>query len=435
MITTAAILAGGKGTRLGPLAEATPKPMLDICGTPLLERQIKVLKRYGVTRVFMLIQHRSRIIEDHFGDGSRFGMKIHHVVEDGPQGTGGALKGLAGHVDDDFFLIFGDVVFDMNLSRLAGFHAKKKVAATLVVHPTDHPHDSDLIRTDSLGIVRELLLKPHAEEPLCNLGNAGLYCLSPRIFDFIPDTPCDLMKEVLRDILNAGQSVAAYRTPEYLKDMGTPERLVRVANDMQSGRVADKNLDNPQSAVFIDRDGTLIELVDQLHKVEDLAPYPHAAEALRRLNESDFLSVLVTNQPVVARNLCSHEDVHDIHDRMEALLGRAGGWLDGLYFCPHHPDSGYPEENSDLKIACDCRKPGIGMFKQAASDLNIDLKTSWMVGDSTMDIQAGKNAGLRTILVKTGNGGADAKYDVTPDFMADNLARAVDIIKNNETDG
>lgn len=428
MITTAAILAGGMGTRLGSLAETVPKPMLDICGTPLLERQVEILKRYGVKRIIMLIRHHANVIEKHFGDGSRFGIEIRHVIEDEPQGTGGALKGLAHAVNDDFFLIFGDVVFDMDLSRLAAFHEDREALATLVVHPTDHPHDSDLVQTDSGSMIRELLLKPHDGAPLCNLGNAGLYCISPKLFDFIPDRPCDLMKGVLQDALNAGQPLAAYRTPEYLKDMGTPDRLKRICGHVESGRVAAKNLENPQPAVFLDRDGTLIEYVKLLHKAGDIAPYPFSAKALQRLNASHYLSILITNQPVVARNLCSCEDVHMIHDRMEAILGRDGGWLDALYFCPHHPDSGYPEENPEFKIPCDCRKPGIGMFEQAAAELNIDLAASWMIGDTTMDIQAGSNAGVRTILVQTGEGGKDGKHDVKPDFVARDLAQAVDII-------
>lgn len=428
MIRKAAILAGGKGTRLGSLAGDRPKPMVAVDGVPLLERQIRCLTRYGVDEVFLLTRHRSEVIENHFGDGSDFGVTIRHIVEDEPLGTGGALRGLAGLADEDFYLIFGDVAFDMALSRLAAFHEARHPLATLVVHPSDHPLDSDLVRVDRFGMVRELVLKPHAGEPPCNLGNAGLFVISPDLLTEIPDRPGDLMKDVLADTLAAGHPLAAYRTPEYLKDMGTPDRLTRVNDDMASGRVAARNLDGPRFAVFLDRDGTLIEQVDQLCRADDLAPFEFSGPALRRLNRSNFLSVLVTNQSVVARGLCSPDDLFAIHDRMEALFGRAGGWLDALYFCPHHPDGGYPEENPEFKVPCDCRKPGIGMFTQAAADLNIDMVSSWMVGDTTTDILAGKKAGVRTILVHTGLAGKDGKFDVRPDFEAQDLAGAVDII-------
>jgi len=428
LITTAAILAGGMGTRLGSLTESRPKPMLEICGKPLLEHQIEVLKRHGVRKVVILSRHQAHVIQEHLGDGSRMGIEILHVVEDGAQGTGGALRGLQGVVSENFFLVFGDVVFDMDMSRLAARHEKHEAIATLAVHPTDHPLDSDLVDVGRTDQVRQLLLKPHRHQPDCNLGNAGLYCLSPLVLDFIPHGPCDLMKDILPVVLKAKQPVAAYRTPEYIRDMGTPNRLDRVSEDMASGRVSARSLDRPQSAVFLDRDGTLIELVNQLNRMEDIRPFPFSAGALERLNRSNHLSVLVTNQPVVARNLCSLEDVHDMHNHLEALLGKDRGWLDALYFCPHHPDSGYPEENPEFKIACACRKPGTGMFEQAARDLNIDLAASWMVGDTTVDIQAGLNAGLKTILVRTGQGGRDRKFDAMPDYVAEDLPRAVDII-------
>lgn len=153
-----------------------------------------------------------------------------------------------------------------------------------------------------------------------------------------------------------------------------------------------------------------------------------AADAVRRLNEAGYLVVLVTNQPVVARGLCGIEDVKLIHKKMQMLLGEEGAYLDDILFCPHHPDKGFPEENVQYKISCNCRKPATGMINEAAEKYNIDLSRSVMIGDSTIDIQTGKNAGMHTILLLTGQAGKDGKYDAVPDISANNLADAVTII-------
>ena len=153
-----------------------------------------------------------------------------------------------------------------------------------------------------------------------------------------------------------------------------------------------------------------------------------AVDAIRKINQSGRLGIVITNQPVVARGLCEIEDVENIHKKMETLLGKEGVFLDDVFYCPHHPDKGYPEENPAYKIPCECRKPKTGMIREAAERYNIDLAGSWMIGDTTMDIQTGINAGMRTALVLTGEAGNDKKYDVKPDLVCRNLLDAVEKI-------
>ena len=156
-------------------------------------------------------------------------------------------------------------------------------------------------------------------------------------------------------------------------------------------------------------------------------------EAIKKNNASGRLGIVVTNQPVVARGLCDIVDVENIHKKLATLLGREGAFLDDIQFCPHHPDKGFPEENPAYKIPCECRKPKTGMIEKAAEKYNIDLAESWMIGDTTMDIQTGINAGMRTVLVLTGEAGKDKKYDVKPDFVCGNLLEAVEKILEEET--
>jgi len=423
----AVILAGGKGVRLHPLTVDLPKPMIEIAGKPVLEHQLLVLKEHGVNKAIILAGYLGQKIVDYFGDGSDWGISISYRQESVPLGTAGAVKALQDELNEDFLLVYGDVFFDFDIDMAVSLHRQSGAAATLVAHPTDHPQDSDLLDLDAAQNITEIIKKPHAGG-LGNIGNAAFYVLSPRVFPYIPEGKADFMHDVFPQMLENGEHLVAYKTAEYLKDMGTVERLQTVRQDYVSGRIERCSQKTPRPAIFIDRDGTLIEDVDLLHRAEDLVLFQTVPAALKRLNNADFLCLLATNQPVVARNLCSLEELHRINKTFESLLGESGCHLDQLFFCPHHPDAGYPEENPAFKIRCDCRKPAIGMIRQAQDMFNIDMSRSWFVGDTTIDLQTGKNAGLRTILVRTGKGGLDGKYSVTADHVAEDFATAVEHI-------
>jgi D,D-heptose 1,7-bisphosphate phosphatase len=189
--------------------------------------------------------------------------------------------------------------------------------------------------------------------------------------------------------------------------MGTPDRYYAVCDDVISGKVARLNRAYARPAVFLDRDGVINYEVDLLHRVEQMQLIPGAAEAIRRINQMGYLAIVVTNQPVIARNLCSFEDLEQIHMQMETLLGHEHAYVNAIYYCPHHPDAGYPEERKEYKIRCNCRKPAPGMLLQAAKDWNIDLENSYMIGDSQRDVEAGHNAGVKqSILIPSNQAGA-----------------------------
>ncbi len=215
-----------------------------------------------------------------------------------------------------------------------------------------------------------------------------------------------------------------------MKDAGTPERFMKACEEQAKGVWNAKCLKNKQKAIFLDRDGTINVLKGFLTKAEDFELLPTVAEAIKKINSSEYLAIVVTNQPVIARGECTYEELEKIHNKLETLLGRKGAFINDLFFCPHHPHKGYKGEVPELKIDCNCRKPKTGMIVKAADKYNIDLSKSWFVGDTTGDIQTGINAGLKTVLVKTGEAGKDGKYPVKADFEADNLADAVDIILN-----
>ena len=162
---------------------------------------------------------------------------------------------------------------------------------------------------------------------------------------------------------------------------------------------------------------------DQFELIDD------AALAIRKINKSEYLAIAVTNQPGLAKGFFIYDTLNKIHKKMDTLLGLDGAYLDGLYFCPHHPEKGFSGEVPELKIECECRKPAPGLIFRAASEFNIDLKKSFFIGDRYTDILAGKNAGVKTILLKTGHAGADRdKHTVKPDYTFVTLYDAVNYI-------
>ena len=420
----AVIMAGGKGTRIASVARDIPKPMIPIEGRPVLEHELECLREQGFTDIILTVSHLGHVIMDYFGDGSGispatgkpFGVKIEYFMEAEPLGNAGALFRLKDKLTEDFLLLNADAIFDIDFGRFVTWHREKGGLATLFTHPNSHPYDSGLILADEDGAVRQWLTKEDARPQWYrNRVNAGLHVLSPALLEKQPDTPkIDLDRQLLKPLAGTGK-MYCYDSPEYVKDMGTPERYECVCRDYAAGLVRARNLRNKQRAIFLDRDGTINRYVGFLRDIEQFELLPGAAEAIRRINASGYLAIVVTNQPVIARGEVTREQLREIHDKMETLLGREGAYVDAIYYCPHHPHRGYPGEVAELKINCGCRKPKPGLLLQAAEDYNIDLTKSWMIGDSENDVQAGRAAGCRTMRI--GENGSASLLDAVERIM------------------
>lgn len=428
----AVIMAGGKGTRLRTITnDEIPKPMAPVAGKPILLWQVEQLRGQGITDIIMIIGHLGHKIREFFRDGQDFGVKIRYIEETTPLGTAGALSMLPPYLTGkDFFLVFGDVLFDIDLKRMTAFHEDRGAVATLFAHPNMHPFDSDLIVCDETGKILRFDSKHNVRDYWYrNCVNAGFYLLNREVCLRVPEnTKMALEKQLLTGLIEEGAPVYGYISPEYIKDVGTVDRISHAEKELTSGFIVSRSLKNPQKAIFLDRDGTINKKNGLVYQEEQFELEDCAVEAIRKINLSGYLAIVITNQPVVARGLCEIGDVERIHMKMETLLGREGVYLDAVKYCPHHPDKGYPEENPAYKIPCHCRKPDIGMIEECAKQFNIDLSRSWMVGDTTIDIQTGVNAGVRTALVLTGDAGQDKKYTVQPDLVCADLSEAVDKI-------
>lgn len=433
----AAIIAGGKGTRICSIAgDLIPKSLLPVAGEPVVFRQLQLLARYGVRDVAVLAGYLADSLRERMlPKANMLGMHLEFFVEDKPLGTAGGFLAASDFLSgSDFFVLYGDVAIEMDLMRLLCFHRNKveKAVATVVAHPNDHPHESDLLRIDENGRILEVLPRKKREPGFYhNLVPAATYCFSDEIFEFIePSVEQDFIADVFPGIINRGRAVYAYVTPEYLRDMGTVTRYEMVERDITSGLFEKMNFSIRRPAVFFDRDGVLTRELGNRGIVhhDEMELIPGAGEAVRLVNDAGWLAVLTTNQPQVAKGFVTFDELDVIQAKLETLLGCEHAKLDGIYFCPHHPESGFEGEVPELKIECDCRKPKAGMLLQAVKDLPVLLDQSCIIGDSWRDVGAGRAAGVSAYGVRTGFGCRDCTGDYEPALIFPEVLEAVKFV-------
>lgn len=424
------IMAGGRGTRITSVASDIPKPMIKIGDKPVLEHELECLKSQGFTDIIITVSHLGHIIMDYFGDGSKispatgkpFGVHIEYYFEKEPLGNAGALFKIKDKLTNDFLLLNADALFDVDFNRFVKYHEQHGALVTLFAHANDHPYDSGLLVVDKDNYVQQWLTKEDVRPQYYrNIVNGGLHVISPKVLDVEINTPkIDLDRQILKPLAGTGKMLC-YNSPEYAKDMGTPERYYAACADYKSRKIQGKNLRNKQKAIFLDRDGTINKYVGYLRTPEQFELLDGVGEAIRKINLSGYLAIVVTNQPVIARGEVTVDGLQEIHNKMETMLGKEGAYLDGVYYCPHHPDKGFAGEVEELKIVCECRKPKAGLLLQAAKDFNIDLSQSWMIGDSENDVLAGRNAGCKTALIGETDYGQNLQFTSLLDFVKEIL--------------
>ncbi len=396
----AAILAGGKGTRLLEVFPDTPKPMVPFCGKPLLQHTIEMLVCQNIKQITLILGYKAETIKDYFGRGAKYGAEIEYVVEKEPLGSGGALSLLP---FEDTLVLMGDLYCEVDFRRFISYHQSLKADITLLVHPNDHFYDSDVVITDNDYKVLDWKVKNRqGNEDVRNCVNAGMFVFDKHALPRGLAEFKNLEHDVVFPMIGK-KKVCFYKSTEYVKDIGTAKRFSRVESDIKLGIPKARSLQNRQKAIFVDRDGTVNESDGYITSPEQLALLPGVAQAIKMINHSEYLVICVTNQPVIARGDVTLEELNSIHARLDTLLGREGAYLDDLLFCPHHPDKGFANERLEYKVECECRKPKPGLLLKAARRYNIDLSKSYMIGDSISDMQAGENARCKPILVYENN--------------------------------
>lgn len=421
-------MSGGKGTRIKRYFKG-PKILINIFNKPLLHWHIRVAKKYKIKKILIITGYKSEEIKKYIAK-IKTNIKIIIFKEEILNGTGGALIKVKKFLDNEFFLIYGDVIQNINLKNFYEFH-KKKSDVTIFTHPNDHPESSDLIVADKNNRVVKIMKYPHKAKMYGNLSIAAAFCIKKKFLNkinFFGKEKIDLVKDILTKRLNL--KIYSYQSTDLIKDCGNINRVQEINKNKNFFNKL-KDFKNKNKCIFLDMDGTVVEEVNRLNTYKKLKYFPHVSNIIKEINKSNFLVVLITNKPIIAKGFCSEDMLIKIFNSLETHLALSHSFLDRIYYCPHHPIRGFKGEVKSLKIDCDCRKPKTGLLKKASKEMNISLDKSWIIGDSTTDIQLAKNAKMKSILVNTGYKGQDKKFNVNPDLKFNNLKTAVRFILSN----
>ncbi|HEY9059272.1 MULTISPECIES: sugar phosphate nucleotidyltransferase [Oscillospiraceae] len=240
----ALFLAGGLGTRLKPITDDLPKPMVPIMGKPLLERNIENLKKHGVDEIVLSTCYKPHKIEKYFEDGRKLGVKISYISEDVPLGTAGAIKNAQRFFNDTFLVFNADILSDIDISEMIRFHKEKGALATIAVTQVDNPSAYGVIEHDKNGFVTAFKEKPQPHESSSNLINAGVYIFEPQLLDEIPSgRAVSIERETYPLLLQKGFKIAVYNRCSYWLDLGTPEKYLKAHNDILEGNLQIGNHD------------------------------------------------------------------------------------------------------------------------------------------------------------------------------------------------
>jgi D,D-heptose 1,7-bisphosphate phosphatase len=392
----AVILGGGKGTRLGALAQGLPKPLVTVGGRPFIHYLITALRRHGFTDIVLLVGPYRDSYANLLGDGSRLAVKATFIPEDPPADTAGALVLARPFLAERFLLLNGDSFFDFNLLDLAARESPEAWLVWLALRtvPDVGRYGAVLLEGTRVRAFGEKI----ASGP--GLINAGVYWLKREVLDEIGPPPISMERDLLPRLI-AHRLVNGTVYDGRFIDIGTPEDLARADMLMPDWEV--------RPAAFLDRDGVLNRDTGYVHRAEDFVWIAGAKRAIKCLNDLGYFVFVITNQAGVARGFYKPEDVDKLHQWINEDLQPTGAHVDAFYFCPHHPE-GIAE---GYGIICDCRKPAPGLLLEAMRNWPVRRDGSFLIGDKDIDLAAAKAAGITGVLFDSQKN----LYDVIKDFL------------------
>ncbi len=401
-LNQAVISLGGKGSRLSKLTLDLPKPLFEINGRSTLERCIENLSIQGIRKYIFLLHYKYEIfLEESLNLEKKYNVKIISHNEFSPRGEAGSLREVLKELEDTFLFINGDIIFDVDLNRFSNFHFNMSADITLATHLTSHPEDSDCIIENLSSSIFDFKYK---QDNLLNkyfyLGNAGIAIVNK---DIVADTEIFASNNIsffkdyaIKNHLN-GKKVLSYNTTEYIKDMGTVARFKQVSQDLKNKLVNFCSYKKKQSALFLDRDNTIIKCPEKKYitKENQIYFYQDRLKKIAEISSNFNIVILISNQPQISMGKISMQEVINLNGLIINYCKEKNLNIGVSTFCPHHPDFGFENEVRELKLNCFCRKPSPGMFLEQIYLRNIEIKDSLMIGDSWRDKKAAENLNIK----------------------------------------
>ncbi len=377
-IEQAVILAGGLGTRMRPITDTVPKPMIQIHERPFLEYLIEELARHGIERVVLLLGYLPDIVREHFGDGRKFGVRIDYSVSAVEDETGSRIRKAEHLMDPVFLLMYCDNYWPLRLGAMTRTFDDSGAAAQITAYRNADGYTRSNVRVGEQGLV-DVYDRSRTAPGLAGV-DIGFALVRKEALRHIPGGGNPSFESTVYPALVAASQLGAYVTDHRYYSIGSPERVESTERFFER-----------RPAIILDRDGVLNvrpPKAEYVTSADEFRWLPGAKEALALLKGAGYMVVVVSNQAGIARGALSEGALAEIHDRMRRDAEAAGGGIDAVYYCPHGWDDG-----------CDCRKPNPGMLFAAQHDMDLDLSRTYFIGDDPRDVEAGEAAGCPTLLV------------------------------------
>ena len=375
--TQAVILAGGLGTRLRPLTNTRPKPMIEIHGKPFLAYQIEQLRDQGFERILLLLGYLPEVVQEYCGDGRRWGIKVEYAVSAVEDQTARRLKLAEPYLDPCFLLLYCDNYWPMHIDKMWQRFVAAGAPAMITVYSNKDGYTRNSVRVDDDGYVA--VYDRTSKSPGLQGVEISYALIKETVLSLLPEENVPVEDALYRRLAERRQ-LFAYVTDHRYYSVGALHRLPQTETFLAR-----------RPAVILDRDGVLNKRPPRAHYVRTWEEYewlPGALEALRLFSKADYRVVVVSNQAGIGRGAMTDADVQRIHERMRTEVERAGGHIDAIYYCPH-----------DWNEGCECRKPASGLLFQAQKDLSLDLTRTPFIGDDERDGKAADMAGCPSALV------------------------------------
>jgi mannose-1-phosphate guanylyltransferase/phosphomannomutase len=417
---TVLILCGGRGSR-----SANPQlaKSLQLIGSKtLLKKQIEELDPNSSHQIIFIAGWDSNTLIKEIDE-----VMVSYpeciwnvVVEDNPIGTNNAVIGVLNQIlSENVMILLGDLYVEGDVNKYFDIWTQYQSDVLLIGHPNDHPDDSDLVLYDtfSLNVIKHLSKKRKHLSSEGNMALAGITLLRKKCISRLDESISDVIDAIFA-LKNDDLQINVFPTIDFIKDTGTTDRLEEVRRMQSYERYGSRR------AVFLDFDGTLV--VNQEVKIS-FSPElldMRVIESLRNISMKDIPIFIVTNQPGIAKGFFTRDDFNKYRESIESYLSKHEVKIHRWFVCPHHPDSGFPGELSDLKQVCGCRKPNTAFAREAAKFYGVDLSRSFMLGDSEVDKQFALNSGIKFEKVTLSSG----TIQVDSQFTWEALSRIVELL-------